>query len=430
MDTLEDIILSILFFASLLVPAISVTAPLAIWWSVRSEYRRQKLPGRSNLTSASEPAPISIGLRHLTHWMPAWMLALAIVSAIGLLSSWTVAIIPVVASSYVAYRWQIALRCQRVKWPVVYATALWILPQLACTAMIIAVGQDLAYFGNPYSVPEWVWEVGYGQVIIWKTRLLVATALLAVVALVAAMVLSRLKRPPVSPNFVAALSFAHAIVFWFSNPFGFMLGTISMVLIGHAISREARAAAIEFKNAERHSDGKRGRRRVIPVVFAGLVAATTGAAVAYGISLATTDASLLDGAEYGGIPIMLSWILGVALIAFTLWAVLRGKLRQYGAVICGLSWIPISYLVYGFDGARTYQEYWLHAWSYWQMGALAIAATVMLAIMWRVFGPGETTAPTNQLSPIAPKLEHNVTEEQAIADSNIDPVAGLATPQR
>ena len=392
MDTLEDIILSVLFLASLMLPAIAVTAPLAIWWSIRSELRqRRRMQASSNLTSASEPAPVSFGLRHLTHWMPAWMLALAIVSAIGLLSSWTVAIIPITVSGYVAYRWQIALRRQRVKWPVVYATALWILPQLACTAMIMAVGQDLEWFGNPYSVPEWVWEVGYGQVIIWKTRLLVATALWAVAALVAAMVLTRLKRPPVSPNLVAALSFAHAFVFWFSNPFGFMLGTISMVLIGHAISREARAAAIGVNDAEEVPVRAGNRQRVVRITTSGIIAIATGAAVAYGIYLNAVADARFDGAEYGGFPITLSWILGIALLAFTLWAIRRDRLQHYGAIICGLSWIPISYLVYGFDGARTYQEYWLHAWSYWQMGALAIAATVMLAVMWRVFGPAKAS---------------------------------------
>lgn len=410
MDATEDIILSVLFLASLGLPAIAVTAPLAIWWSVRSEFRRRrKSRDRNNLTGASEPASVSFGLHHLAHWLPMLLLALAAASAIGLLSSWTVAIIPAVVSGYVAYRWQIALRRQRVKWPIVYALTLWILPQLACTGMIVAFGQEFQWSGNPYSAPDWVWEVAHGQTVIHKTRLLVATALWAVAALGAAVVLTRLKRPPVSPNFVAALSFAHAFVFWFSNPFGFMLGTLSFVLIGHAISREARAAATDLNDAGRHSDRSRGQRRVIPFVFAGLVVVATAAAIAYGISLAPTDASLLDGAEYGGIPIMLSWMLGFALIAFTLWAILRDRLQHYGAVICGLSWIPISYvvygfdgartyaitdrditvsyLVYGFDGARTYQEYWLHAWSYWQMASTAIAAAVILAIMWRVFGP-------------------------------------------
>ena len=392
MDTLEDIILSVLFLASLALPAIAATAPLAVWWSIRCELRRRrKEQASSNLPSAINDASVRFGLHHLAHWMPMLLLALAAASAIGLLNGWTAAILPIAASGYVAYRWQIALRRQRVKWPIVYALTLWILPQLACTAMILAVDQDLEWFGNPYSVPEWVWEVGYGQVIIWKTRLLVATALWAVVALVAAMVLARLKRPPVSPNFVAALSFAHAFVFWFSNPFGFMLGTLSMVLIGHAISREARAAAIDVNDAEEVPVRAGNRQRVVRITAAGIISIATGAAVAYGIYLNAVADARFDGAEYGGIPIMLSWILGIALIAATLWAVLRGRLQRYGAVICGLSWIPISYVVYGFDGARTYQEYWLHAWSYWQMGAFAIAAAVVLAIMWRVFGPAKAS---------------------------------------
>ena len=392
MDTLEDIILGILFFASLLVPAISVTAPLAIWWSVRSEFRRRRrVQPSSNLTGSTEPAPVSFGLHHLAHWLPMLLLALAATSAIGLLFSWTVAIVPIAASAYVAYRWQIALRRQRVKWPIVYALTLWMLPQLACTAIILAVGQDLGWFGNPYSAPDWVFEVAHGQTVIQKTRLLVATALWAVAALGAAVVLTRLKRPPVSPNFVATLSFAHAIVFWFSNPFGFMLGTISMVLIGHAISREARAAAIGVNDAEEVPVRAGNRQRVVRITTSGIIAIATGAAVAYGIYLNAVADARFDGAEYGGFPITLSWILGIALLAFTLWAIRRDRLQHYGAIICGLSWIPISYLVYGFDGARTYQEYWLHAWSYWQMGALAIAATVMLAVMWRVFGPAKAS---------------------------------------
>ena len=392
MNTLEDIILSVLFLASLMLPAIAVTAPLAIWWSVRSELlRHRKSRDRNILTGSTEPAPVSFGLHHLAHWLPMLLLALAATSAIGLLFSWTVAIVPIAASAYVAYRWQIALRRQRVKWPIVYALTLWMLPQLSCTAIILAVGQDLGWFGNPYSAPDWVFEVAHGQTVIHKTRLLVATALWAVAALGAAVVLTRLKRPPVSPNFVAALSFAHAFVFWFSNPFGFMLGTISMVLIGHAISREARAAATDLNDAEEVPVRAGDRQRVVHITAAGIISIATGAAVAYGIYLDAVADARFDGAEYGGYPIMLSWMLGIALIAATIWAVLRDKLRDYGAVICGLSWIPISYLVYGFDGARTYQEYWLHAWSYWQMGALAIAAVVMLAIMWSVFGPAKAS---------------------------------------
>lgn len=389
MDILEDTGLTLLYYATVyLLIAVPVSAPLAVWWSVRRELiRRRREAAGGNTTGVRDHAPVRFELRHLAHWMPVLLLGLVAASAIGLRFGWGPAIVPLTLSGYMAYRWQIALRRQRVAWPIVYALTLWVLPQLACTAMIGMFGTEFQWSGNPYSMPVWVWEVDYGQVMIQKTRLLVATAVLAAVALAAAIMLARTKRPPVSPNLVALVAFAHPFVFWFSNPFGFLLGTWSMVLIGHAISREARSTAFGLSDADEVESTGQDRQRVVRNTFAWCLIAATVATIAYGIYWMSAVYDESTRLEFDGIPIMLSWGLGVALIALTLWAVWRDKLREYGATICGLAWIPFSYMVYGFEGARTYQEYWLHAWSFWQIAALAIAATVMLVAMWRVFGP-------------------------------------------
>ena len=382
----------VVYLIFILLVTIPLTAPLAVWWSAWTEVRkRRRQAADSDAASGSHTLPVRFELRHLAHWMPLLLIALAVVAAVGFIYGWQAAIVPVAVSGYFAYRWQIVLRRQRVAWPIVYAIGLWILPQLVCTVMILLVTQDLDWFGDSYNatynVPDWVWNVNRGQTIIWKTSLLVATACVAVVALAYAHVLTRSKRPAVSPNLVAAAAFAHAFVFWFSNPFGFLLGAWTMVWIGHAISREARAALFELGDTAEVASTGQNRQRVIRNVIAGLAIVTAIAAVAYGIywMYAVYDES--TRLEFDGIPIMLSWILGIALAPATIWFIYRDKLREYGAAICGLAWIPISYVVYGLYGARTYQEYWLHEWSYWQMAAVAVGASAMLVAMWRVFGP-------------------------------------------
>ena len=119
----------------------------------------------------------------------------------------------------------------------------------------------------------------------------------------------------------------------------------------------------------------------------------------------------------------------VGLIAATLLVVafLRGHAHAYGAMLLGILWVPIALATAGTHSELERAGALVD--SVGIAGATAMGC-ILLVIMWRVFGPGETVALTNQLSPIAPKLEHNVTEDQAIADANIDPVAGLASHQR
>ena len=120
-------------------------------------------------------------------------------------------------------------------------------------------------------------------------------------------------------------------------------------------------------------------------------------------------------------------VVGLIAVALLVVAMYRGRAHAYGAMLLGIIWVPIALATAGTHSEL--ERAWALVDSVGVAGA-TVMGCILLVIMWRVFGPGENTAPTNQLSPIDPILEHKVTEDQAIADANIDPVAGFTTPQR
>ena len=119
-------------------------------------------------------------------------------------------------------------------------------------------------------------------------------------------------------------------------------------------------------------------------------------------------------------------VVGLIAVALLVTALLRGHANAYGAMLLGIIWVPIALATAGI-----HSEYGRFALvdPIGVAGATAMGC-ILLVIMWRVFGPGETVALTNQLSPTAPKHDYNVTEGQAITDVNIDPIAGFASHRR
>ena len=119
-------------------------------------------------------------------------------------------------------------------------------------------------------------------------------------------------------------------------------------------------------------------------------------------------------------------VVGLIAVALLVTALLRGHAHAYGAMLLGIIWVPIALATAGI-----HSEYGRFALvdPIGVAGATAMGC-ILLVIMWRVFGPGETVALTNQLSPTAPKHDYNVTEGQAITDVNIDPIAGFASHRR
>ena len=118
-------------------------------------------------------------------------------------------------------------------------------------------------------------------------------------------------------------------------------------------------------------------------------------------------------------------VVGLIAVALLVVALLRGRAHAYGAMLLGILWVPIVLATAGM-----HSEYGRFA----LVDPVGVAgATVMgcilLVIMWRVFGPGETTAPTNQTPSVAPTNVRNTPSNRQIADVNVKPITEFATVQ-
>ena len=118
----------------------------------------------------------------------------------------------------------------------------------------------------------------------------------------------------------------------------------------------------------------------------------------------------------------------VGLIAATLLVVafLRGHAHAYGAMLLGILWVPIALATAGTHSELERAGALVD--SVGIAGATAMGC-ILLVIMWRVFGPGETTAPTNQIPSVAPSNDRNTPSNRPIPDVNVKPIAEFATVQ-
>lgn len=118
--------------------------------------------------------------------------------------------------------------------------------------------------------------------------------------------------------------------------------------------------------------------------------------------------------------------LAVGLVAAVLLvvAVMRGQAREYGAMLLGILWVPIALATAGVhsDIGRAFALIDPVGIA----GATAMGC-VLLVIMWRVFGPGETTAETSQTKAVESSHLSNVTAAPNFADVESDHVAGIST---
>ena len=100
----------------------------------------------------------------------------------------------------------------------------------------------------------------------------------------------------------------------------------------------------------------------------------------------------------------------VAVVSFVV-AYRTGKLRSYGALLLGLLWFPIA----TFAASLGWSEHELDPVPDPPVGFASLVAMgcVLLAIMWRFFGPEETTATTNQTLLVATTPDRNGSEAQS-----------------
>lgn len=94
-----------------------------------------------------------------------------------------------------------------------------------------------------------------------------------------------------------------------------------------------------------------------------------------------------------GVTLALSLVIAVGLLLTIAWQVVRGKLEDYGGLLCGMAWIVIVYWV--LELAVLDSERGGHILRFWRyelndllLANLTIAAIAMLTLLYWGFGPG------------------------------------------
>lgn len=88
-------------------------------------------------------------------------------------------------------------------------------------------------------------------------------------------------------------------------------------------------------------------------------------------------------------------ILGAIVLAFVVSLVLSGGTRRYGALLVGAAWPMIGSLVFKANELELLERGLPVRWETSQVWGAAIGASVVLAIMWRVFGPEGVDEPAS-----------------------------------
>ena len=114
---------------------------------------------------------------------------------------------------------------------------------------------------------------------------------------------------------------------------------------------------------------------------------------------------------------------GVIAAVMLVVAVIRGRTREYGAMLLGILWVPMALAAAGIHsddgrGAALIDPVGI-------AGAAAMGC-VLLVIMWRVFGPGEIKAEAGRSSSVMPAHGYGSSSTRPIPDVDIDHAAGMS----
>ena len=275
----------ILWFMAWIVLATLVTgAILSLSTWLRERRRRAELANDSpeELQRRLDEAKLVLepterfSLRHCTSWHPIALALLSAMSAASLWLGWHMVVLPLAAAIAVSYLWHFHLRRSGVRRAAVYSLASWVAPFLVVVATIISfrpielhppafertVHPNIASYDTVFRMqapdrpdirePDqltWMFHIHYGHwpystvyprlndlnPVVWTV-----VALWSLSALSAALALARSRRLPFNPVLVVALASPVALSHWFTNPWAIPLGAFTMVLLGHAMSRERR----------------------------------------------------------------------------------------------------------------------------------------------------------------------------------------------
>ena len=240
-----------------------VILSLADWWlerrsmAMRLDGSHEAMHLRHYEAKLTLDVDIRFSLRLLASWHPPALLLLSVISATSLWLGWHVVVLPLAAAAVVSYLWHFKLRRSGVRWAAVYSLTSWVLPYLGIVCTIILFRESLVFASWEVWKPDrltwefhwqiegvtWSYEMLYHRLILLERPLLAVMATWSLCALMASLLLAQSRHPLISPALTAAASCPVALCYWFINPWAIPLGAFSMVLLGHAMSRERRLPA-------------------------------------------------------------------------------------------------------------------------------------------------------------------------------------------
>ena len=259
----------VLWFMAWIVVATVVTGlilSLTTWWrerrhrAVRSDDSPETAQRKREAAIRVLNPDLRFSLRHLMSWHPPSVILLSVIGAASLWLGWHVVILPLAAATAVAYLWHFELRRLGVRWAAVYSLTSWMLHYLVVVATLalfrdaLVVREDyldpdrLTWWFHWYTVGfSWSYDVIYGSLVKLNPWVLAVVATWSICAVAASLRLAQSRHVPINPVLVAVASCPVALGYWFTNPWAIPLGAFTMVLLGHAMSRERRLCIESFR---------------------------------------------------------------------------------------------------------------------------------------------------------------------------------------
>ena len=286
-----------------------------------------------------------------------------------------------IATLYCASWWS-RLRRDGIPHAEVYVLTPWLFTRLAWLLWFTldSGGETTRLFHRPFG-GHMDWS-SLSESLLEDTWLSIGALLLAIAAIIAAWILLRFKRPILHPALVLALTMPALGLFWAATPMGYVHVAATMPIVGYAISREVRRIEATPKHTQSRPFGKKTQGAVIAVVS---VAAALGVYSAISVSAPGGTTLIPRGIEY-----ILPQVIGIGLIALILLVIAAavGSSHRFGAMLLGLVWLLIMAFTFNAPNLET----WSPIFGYREYIATTIAGAVLLATMWRVFGPGALEA--------------------------------------
>ena len=264
---------------------------LSTWWGERrckAKHLEESLDAVKHRFDAAKRtlAPDERFSSHnLRSWHPIMVAVLSVGGAAMLSLGWQLVVLPLAAAAAVTYWWHFHLRRSGIRRAAVYSLASWIMPYLVVVVTIILFSpaelefrsfeQRAFLYSRLLELDPWTLTL----LVIWTIGVLAASLTLA-----------RSQRPALDPAYVAALACPVTLCVWFANPWAWPLGAFTMVLFGHAMSRERRrrmdslralSCGGDIEPTANWSVVRATAKRVAPFIFMLVFSAVTIAVLGY-----------------------------------------------------------------------------------------------------------------------------------------------------